>query len=75
MTAGNYAWSAKHEATGERAGVGADLAAHELVGLGTAVAHHLQECDVLVLLAELIELGGDDLARPAPRGRVIDDNE
>ena len=51
------------------------LAAHQLVRLGTAVAHDLQEGDVLVLLAELVELGGDDLARPAPRGRVIDDDE
>ena len=61
--------------TGVKLGARADLAAHELVSLGAAVAHHLEEGDVLVLLAELVELGGDDLARPAPRGRVIDHNE
>merc|ERR1719272_556511 len=51
------------------------LATHELVRLRAAVTHDLEKRHILVLLAELIVLWRNDLARTAPRSRVVDDHE
>eukprot|EP00968_Pinguiococcus_pyrenoidosus_P012099 scaffold1023_cov313-Pinguiococcus_pyrenoidosus.AAC.29 len=47
------------------------FALHQLGRLGTGVANHLEEHGVLVLLAQLGEEGGDDLARATPGGAVV----
>mmetsp|Transcript_17065 Transcript_17065/g.46121 ORF Transcript_17065/g.46121 Transcript_17065/m.46121 type:complete len:200 (-) Transcript_17065:167-766(-) len=51
------------------------LLGHELVGVRARVTDHLVEGGGAVLFAELLKLRRNDLAWPAPRCGVVDDNE
>lgn len=51
------------------------LSAHEFARFGGEVAHDLDEDDVLVLLAHLLEDRGYHLAGAAPRGGIVDDDQ